>query len=64
MSRKLAESFAKKLGMNLNIAVSGSSPDIHTTLEPVFKAFGKALDEATQIDPRRKGVPSTKGIID
>ena len=58
------ESFAKKLGMNLNIAVSGSSPDIHTTLEPVFKAFGKALDEATQIDPRRKGVPSTKGIID
>ncbi|MFH0738407.1 MAG: imidazoleglycerol-phosphate dehydratase, partial [Candidatus Omnitrophota bacterium] len=38
--------------------------DLHTNLEPIFKALGKALDEATQIDPRRKGVPSTKGVID
>ncbi|MFH1458281.1 MAG: imidazoleglycerol-phosphate dehydratase HisB [Candidatus Omnitrophota bacterium] len=58
------DSFSKRLGMNLNIAISGSSPDIHTTLEPIFKALGKALDEATQIDPRRKGIPSTKGVID
>ncbi len=58
------ESFSKKLGMNLNILLTGSSPDIHTTLEPIFKALGKAMDEATQIDPRRKGVPSTKGVID
>lgn len=58
------DAFANKLGMNLNIMISGSSPDIHTTLEPVFKALGKALDEATQVDPRRKGVPSTKGVID
>jgi imidazoleglycerol-phosphate dehydratase len=33
-------------------------------MEAVFKAFGIALDEATQIDARRKGVPSTKGTID
>lgn len=58
------ESFAKHLGMNLNIKIENVSPDLHTTLEPVFKAFGIALDQATQIDPRRKGVPSTKGIID
>jgi imidazoleglycerol-phosphate dehydratase len=58
------EAFAKKMGINLNIGIVGSNPDIHTTLEPVFKALGKALDEATQIDPRRKGVPSTKGVID
>ncbi|MDD5596085.1 MAG: imidazoleglycerol-phosphate dehydratase [Candidatus Omnitrophica bacterium] len=58
------ESFAKKLGMNLNIMLTTSNPDLHTNLEPVFKALGKALDQATQIDPRRKGVPSTKGIID
>jgi len=58
------ESFANKLGMNLNIRISGANPDLHTNLEPVFKAFGKALDQATQIDSRRKGIPSTKGIID
>ncbi len=58
------ESFAKKMGMNLNIKLKGKNPDLHTNLEPVFKALGKALDEATQIDPRRKGIPSTKGIID
>ena len=58
------EAFAKKMGVNLSIGLVSSNPDLHTNLEPVFKAFGKALDEATQIDPRRKGIPSTKGVID
>jgi len=59
------ESFAKHLGMDFKVIVNNPvSPDLHTFLEPIFKALGKALDEATQIDPRRKGVPSTKGIID
>ncbi|MDO8662830.1 MAG: imidazoleglycerol-phosphate dehydratase [Candidatus Omnitrophota bacterium] len=58
------EAFAKQLGMNLNIKIDNPNPDLHATLEPVFKAFGKALDIATQIDPRRKGIPSTKGVID
>lgn len=58
------ESFAKHLGMNLNIKVDPLSHDLHKSLEPIFKALGIALDQATQIDPRRKGIPSTKGIID
>jgi len=58
------EALAKRLGMNLDIKVSGSSQDLHTTLEPVFKGLGIALDQAVQVDPRRIGVPSTKGIID
>lgn len=58
------DALAKQLGMNLNIKLENPSPDLHATLEPVFKALGKALDEATQIDPRRKGIPSTKGVID
>jgi len=58
------EAMAKKMGMNLSIKLVSSNPDLHTNLEPVFKALGKALDEATQIDPRRKGIPSTKGVID
>ena len=58
------EALAKRMGLNLNINLSSTNPDLHTNLEPIFKALGKALDEATQIDPRRKGVPSTKGVID
>ncbi|MFH1413494.1 MAG: imidazoleglycerol-phosphate dehydratase HisB [Candidatus Omnitrophota bacterium] len=58
------ESFSKRLGMNLNITVNPAGKDLHTTLEPVFKALGLAMDQATQIDPRRTGIPSTKGIID
>ena len=58
------ESFAKHLGLNLNIKVDPLSQDLHKSLEPIFKALGVALDQATQIDPRRKGIPSTKGIID
>lgn len=59
------EAFAKRLGMNLNINIrSGLDKDLHKNLEPVFKALGIALDQATQLDPRRKGIPSTKGIID
>jgi imidazoleglycerol-phosphate dehydratase len=50
--------------MNLNIKIEPAAADLHTTLEPVFKALGIALDQATQIDTRRKGVPSTKGVID
>ncbi|MDD5109094.1 MAG: imidazoleglycerol-phosphate dehydratase [Candidatus Omnitrophica bacterium] len=58
------EAFAKQLGMNLNIKIDHPNRDLHATLEPVFKALGIALDQATQIDPRRKGIPSTKGVID
>ena len=58
------EALAKKLGMNLSIELVGTNVDLHTNLEPIFKALGIALDLATQIDPRRKGVPSTKGVIE
>ena len=58
------ESFAKQAGINLIIETSGSTTDIHTLLEPIFKALGLALRQAVEIDPRRKDVPSTKGIID
>ena len=54
------DSFAKNLVINLHIDVI-SGEDMHHTLEAAFKAFGIALDMATQIDLRRKGVPSSKG---
>lgn len=60
------ESFAHNLGATINVQISNpsSSSDLHTIMEAVFKSFGLALDQATQIDLRRKGIPSTKGIID
>ena len=38
--------------------------DNHHIAEALFKALGRALDSAIQVDPRRSGaVPSTKGTI-
>jgi len=57
------DSFAKNANINLHVEIY-SGEDVHHILEAVFKAFGIAMDEATQVDIRRKGVPSTKGRID
>ena len=57
------DTFAKNANINLHVEIY-SGDDTHHVLEAVFKALGVALDEATQIDARRKGVPSTKGTID
>lgn len=35
----------------------------HHKAEALFKALGRALDDATRLDPRRGGVPSTKGVL-
>ncbi len=60
----LLESFAKNSGINIILKVYGVRDDLHVSLETIFKALGIALDKAVQIDPRRNGVPSTKGILD
>lgn len=50
-------------GMNLHIKQLDGSNN-HHLIEAAFKAFAKALDEATQIDPRMKdAVLSTKGSL-
>ena len=63
-AKHFLDAFSKQLGMNLNIRIDNAVLDLHATLEPVFKALGIALAQAALIDPRRKGVPSTKGVID
>lgn len=57
------DTFAKNANINLHVEVY-CGDDVHHVLEATFKAFGIALDEASQLDPRRRGVPSTKGVID
>jgi len=60
------DSFAKSLGANIIVTLQNptSSADLHTVMETVFKSLGLAMEQAVKIDPRRKGIPSTKGIID
>jgi imidazoleglycerol-phosphate dehydratase len=48
--------------MNLHIIVHYGQ-NTHHIIEAIFKALSRALDEATTIDPRIKGVPSTKGML-
>jgi imidazoleglycerol-phosphate dehydratase len=52
-----------KISLNIRVPVSGEL-DSHHVFEAIFKAMGIALDYATQVEPRRKGIPSTKGRID
>lgn len=49
-------------GMNLHIKMLDGS-NAHHMIEAMFKAFGRALDEATSYDERIKGVLSTKGAL-
>ena len=56
------QAFANQLGMNLHIdLIRGENP--HHIIEACFKAFARALDAATQLDPRIQGVLSTKGSL-
>jgi len=49
-------------GMTLHIAVPYGE-NTHHIVEAIFKAAGRALDAATQPEPRAQGVPSTKGVL-
>lgn len=49
-------------GMNLHIKQLDGTNN-HHIIEAMFKAFAKALDEATMVDPRIKDVLSTKGTL-
>ena len=55
--------FCNHAGVNLHINLAYGS-NLHHIIEAIFKGFGRALDEATQIDPRISGVMSTKGKLE
>jgi imidazoleglycerol-phosphate dehydratase len=57
------ESFAVAARCNLHARVIYGRDDHHQA-EALFKAWARALDLATQIDPRRaEAIPSTKGTL-
>jgi imidazoleglycerol-phosphate dehydratase len=57
------EAFARSAQANLHVRlVEGSN--LHHIVEISFKALARALRQATELDPRTAGVPSTKGSLD
>ena len=63
---QLVEEFLRALSvhgaMNLHVDVLAGR-DAHHMAEGVFKSLARALDEATRLDPRVQGIPSTKGVL-
>jgi imidazoleglycerol-phosphate dehydratase len=53
------EAFARTSGTTLHL--QGSGRNDHHLAEAAFKALARALRAAVEPDPRRRGVPSTKG---
>ena len=62
MLREFFESFVYKAGISLHIELIRGK-NTHHKIEAIFKAFGVALSKACQINPRKKGIPSTKGRL-
>lgn len=62
MVREFFYAISYTAGMNLHIKVL-SGTNNHHMIEAMFKAFAKALDEATTIDPRITDILSTKGSL-
>lgn len=62
MAREFFYAVSYAAGMNLHIKVLDGTNN-HHIMEAIFKAFAKALDEATQSDQRVQGVLSTKGSL-
>ena len=62
MVREFFYAISYNAGMNLHMKIL-SGTNNHHMLEGLFKAFGRALDEATRKDPRISDVMSTKGSL-
>ena len=55
--------FCNHAGANVHVNLAYGD-NLHHIVEAVFKAFARALDEATQIEPRVEGVLSSKGKLE
>lgn len=62
LAREFFQALVNNLGANLHLNVMYGD-NVHHILEACFKATARALDLATQFDPRIQGVMSTKGKL-
>lgn len=56
------QAFCAKSGLNLHIRMIAAC-ETHHLFEAIFKGLAKALDQALTVDPRVRGVLSTKGVL-
>lgn len=56
------QGFVNHARVTLHINVEYGT-NTHHMIEAVFKAFARALDKASSLNPRVKGIPSTKGLL-
>lgn len=62
LAREFFQAFVNNAGLNLHINVMYGD-NVHHIIEACFKAVARAMDVATQFDPRVEGVMSTKGVL-
>jgi imidazoleglycerol-phosphate dehydratase len=62
LAREFFQAFANHCGLNLHINVMYGD-NVHHILEACFKGVARAMDTASQLDPRVRGVMSTKGVL-
>lgn len=62
LGKEFARALSSGAGMNLHVDLLAEG-DPHHSLEAIFKALGRSIRMAAAIDPREKGVPSSKGVL-
>lgn len=62
MTEEFFRALAVHCGLTLHIRVLYGS-NVHHIIEAIFKAFARAVAEAAAVDPRVKGVMSSKGVL-
>jgi imidazoleglycerol-phosphate dehydratase len=63
---QLVEEFLRAFAMQAKVTLHVdvlAGKDAHHIAEAIFKGLARALDQATQIDGRVQGIPSTKGAL-
>ena len=63
LGREFMRAFCANGGINMHVDLLASE-DPHHALEAIFKGVGRALRAAVARDPREKGVPSSKGVLE
>jgi imidazoleglycerol-phosphate dehydratase len=60
--KEFFEAFSLNAGITIHVHMIRGG-NMHHIIESIFKAFAVTLSKACSIDPRKKGVPSTKGVL-
>jgi imidazoleglycerol-phosphate dehydratase len=56
------QAFAANVACNLHVLVHYGR-NTHHIAEGIFKATARAIRQACELDPRQKGIPSSKGVL-